>query len=135
MQASGKHEGSSRRQENTRGRHASAKTDFTGLLRAWVGPGLIAHFGGTLAIASGSAPRYAVQRPLDTRAGDGTYTLTRHEDATHNTHKQKVRCGLCTDEKAFSRADALTRHYRVCHPDVDLPSKRRRRRGPVTSCP
>ncbi|KAI1290556.1 hypothetical protein F5Y03DRAFT_56393 [Xylaria venustula] len=55
------------------------------------------------------------------------YDLTRHEDTIHNAKKQKVRCGLCTEEKLFSRADALTRHYRVCHPDVNVPGKHRRR--------
>ncbi|KAK4179997.1 hypothetical protein QBC36DRAFT_343307 [Triangularia setosa] len=55
------------------------------------------------------------------------YDLTRHEDTIHNARKQKVRCNLCTDEKTFSRADALTRHYRVCHPDVEFPGKQRRR--------
>lgn len=55
------------------------------------------------------------------------YDLTRHEDTIHNARKQKVRCNLCTEEKTFSRADALTRHYRVCHPDVELPGKYRRR--------
>ncbi|KAI1121191.1 hypothetical protein F5Y10DRAFT_105941 [Nemania abortiva] len=57
------------------------------------------------------------------------YDLTRHEDTIHNARKQKVRCGLCTEEKTFSRADALTRHYRVCHPDAELPGKHRRRGG------
>ncbi|KAK3899953.1 hypothetical protein C8A05DRAFT_17684 [Staphylotrichum tortipilum] len=55
------------------------------------------------------------------------YDLTRHEDTIHNAKKQKVRCDLCTDEKTFSRADALTRHYRVCHPDVEIPGQKRRR--------
>ncbi|KAL6915917.1 hypothetical protein ACHAPO_005372 [Fusarium lateritium] len=57
------------------------------------------------------------------------YDLTRHEDTIHNARKQKVRCDLCTEEKTFSRADALTRHYRVCHPDMELPGKHRRRGG------
>lgn len=57
------------------------------------------------------------------------YDLTRHEDTIHNARKQKVRCDLCTEEKTFSRADALTRHYRVCHPDMELPGKYRRRGG------
>ncbi|KAK4130893.1 hypothetical protein BT67DRAFT_205113 [Trichocladium antarcticum] len=57
------------------------------------------------------------------------YDLTRHEDTIHNVRKQKVRCDMCTDEKTFSRADALTRHYRVCHPDVEFPGKHRRRGG------
>ncbi|PHH81112.1 hypothetical protein CDD80_2097 [Ophiocordyceps camponoti-rufipedis] len=57
------------------------------------------------------------------------YDLTRHEDTIHNARKQKVRCDLCAEEKTFSRADALTRHYRVCHPDVDLPGVKHKRRG------
>jgi hypothetical protein len=57
------------------------------------------------------------------------YDLTRHEDTIHNVWKQKVRCNMCIEEKTFSRADALTRHYRVCHPDVDFPGKHRRRGG------
>jgi hypothetical protein len=55
------------------------------------------------------------------------YDLTRHEDTIHNARKLKVRCDLCTEDKTFSRADALTRHYRVCHPDVEFPGKHRRR--------
>ncbi|KAL2018056.1 hypothetical protein VTK56DRAFT_1322 [Thermocarpiscus australiensis] len=57
------------------------------------------------------------------------YDLTRHEHTIHNAHKQKVRCDLCTEERTFSRADALTRHYRVCHPDAEFPGKQRRRGG------
>ncbi|KAH8903936.1 hypothetical protein BR93DRAFT_883682 [Coniochaeta sp. PMI_546] len=57
------------------------------------------------------------------------YDLTRHEDTIHNARKQKVRCNLCTDEKTFSRADALTRHYRVCHPEVEFSGRHRRRGG------
>lgn len=55
------------------------------------------------------------------------YDLTRHEDTIHNARKQKVRCHLCTEEKTFSRNDALTRHMRVVHPDVDWPGKQKRR--------
>ncbi|KAL2821289.1 hypothetical protein BDW59DRAFT_111574 [Aspergillus cavernicola] len=55
------------------------------------------------------------------------YDLTRHEDTIHNARKQKVRCHLCTEEKTFSRNDALTRHMRVVHPEVDWPGKQRRR--------
>ena len=55
------------------------------------------------------------------------YDLTRHEDTIHNARKLKVRCDICTEEKTFSRADALTRHYRVCHPEMELPGKHRRR--------
>lgn len=56
-----------------------------------------------------------------------SYDLTRHEDTIHNNRKQKVRCQLCTDEKTFSRNDALTRHMRVVHPDVEFPGRQRRR--------
>jgi len=55
------------------------------------------------------------------------YDLTRHEDTIHNGRKQKVRCALCVEEKTFSRNDALTRHMRVVHPEVDFPGKHRRR--------
>ena len=58
-----------------------------------------------------------------------SYDLTRHEDTIHNARKQKVRCHLCTEEKTFSRNDALTRHMRVVHPDVDFPGKTKRRPG------
>jgi len=57
------------------------------------------------------------------------YDLTRHEDTIHNARKQKVRCHLRTEEKTFSRNDALTRHMRVVHPDVDWPGKTRRKNG------
>jgi hypothetical protein len=55
------------------------------------------------------------------------YDLTRHEDTIHNIRKQKVRCALCVEDKTFSRNDALTRHMRVVHPEVDFPGKHRRR--------
>ncbi|KAL9125241.1 MAG: hypothetical protein Q9217_005529 [Psora testacea] len=58
-----------------------------------------------------------------------SYDLTRHEDTIHNNRKTKVRCHLCTEEKTFSRNDALTRHMRVVHPDVDFPGRNRRRGG------
>jgi hypothetical protein len=67
-------------------------------------------------------------KPCDT-VFSRPYDLTRHEHTIHNARKQKVRCDLCTDDKTFSRADALTRHYRVCHPDVEFPGKQRRRGG------
>jgi hypothetical protein len=57
------------------------------------------------------------------------YDLTRHEDTIHNGRKQKVRCALCVEEKTFSRNDALTRHMRVVHPEVDFPGKHRKRGG------
>ena len=54
------------------------------------------------------------------------YDLTRHEDTIHNGRKQKVRCPICREEKTFSRNDALTRHMRVVHPEVEAFGKRRR---------
>jgi hypothetical protein len=56
------------------------------------------------------------------------YDLTRHEDTIHNAKKQKVRCMVCTEEKTFSRNDALTRHMRVVHPDVEFAGKVKRGR-------
>ena len=55
------------------------------------------------------------------------YDLTRHEDTIHNNRKQKVRCPMCREEKTFSRNDALTRHMRVVHPEVETFGKRGRR--------
>ena len=55
------------------------------------------------------------------------YDLTRHEDTIHNNRKQKVRCPMCREEKTFSRNDALTRHMRVVHPEVESFAKRSRR--------
>ena len=55
------------------------------------------------------------------------YDLTRHEDTIHNARKQKVRCQLCVEEKTFSRNDALTRHMRVVHPEVEFPGKSKRK--------
>jgi hypothetical protein len=55
------------------------------------------------------------------------YDLTRHEDTIHNSRKMKVRCAFCTEEKMFSRSDALTRHMRVVHPDINWPGKTRRK--------
>jgi hypothetical protein len=55
------------------------------------------------------------------------YDLTRHEDTIHNSHNQKFRCYYCTDKNQFSRKDALARHMRVVHPEVDWPGKQRRK--------
>jgi uncharacterized Zn-finger protein len=55
------------------------------------------------------------------------YDLTRHEDTIHNGRKQKVRCPMCREEKTFSRNDALTRHMRVVHPEVENFGKRGKR--------
>ncbi|GAM89832.1 hypothetical protein ANO11243_078710 [Dothideomycetidae sp. 11243] len=55
------------------------------------------------------------------------YDLTRHEDTIHNRKKDKVRCEYCREERTFSRNDALTRHMRVVHPEIDHLGKRGRR--------
>lgn len=57
------------------------------------------------------------------------YDLTRHEDTIHNARKQKVHCPYCTEEKTFSRNDALTRHLRVVHPEHADTTRRRRGGG------
>jgi len=58
------------------------------------------------------------------------YDLTRHEDTIHNARKLKVHCPICTEEKSFSRNDALTRHLRVVHPQyADAQQAGRRRRA------
>jgi hypothetical protein len=56
------------------------------------------------------------------------YDLTRHEDTIH-AQKTKVRCNYCTEEKTFSRNDALTRHMRVVHPNVEFAGKTKTRKG------
>ena len=56
------------------------------------------------------------------------YDLTRHEDTIHG-QRTKVRCAYCAEEKTFSRNDALTRHMRVVHPNVEFAGKHGRRRG------
>ncbi|KAI9814875.1 MAG: hypothetical protein M1826_002145 [Phylliscum demangeonii] len=69
--------------------------------------------------ATGKACNLLFSRPYD---------LTRHEDTIHNGRKQKVRCQHCTDqEKTFSRYDALTRHMRVVHPEVEFGARARRK--------
>lgn len=55
------------------------------------------------------------------------YDLTRHEDTIHNVRKEKAKCCFCPEEKCFSRNDALTRHMRVVHPDIQWPGKVKRR--------
>lgn len=57
------------------------------------------------------------------------YDLTRHEQSLHAPNKKKLRCPYCTEEKLFSRADALTRHSRVVHSTQAWPGKQRRRPG------
>ena len=53
------------------------------------------------------------------------YDLTRHKDTIHNARK-KVHCQFCTEEKTFSRNDALKRHMRVVHQEISFPRKNRR---------
>lgn len=51
------------------------------------------------------------------------YDLTRHEDIIHNGRKPMWRCNVCLEDKPFSRENALTRHFRVCHPDLPRPRR------------
>ena len=50
------------------------------------------------------------------------FDLTMHEDIVHN---HRVRCPYCAEEKIFSRNDALIRHIRVVHPELDYEGKDR----------
>jgi hypothetical protein len=43
---------------------------------------------------------------------------------------QKPGCDLCADDKISNRADVLTRHYLVYHPNVEFPGKQGRCGGP-----
>lgn len=45
------------------------------------------------------------------------HDLTRHKDTIHNACKQNMQCNVCKD-KTFSCANALTRYYCVCYPDL-----------------
>ncbi|KAG4028396.1 hypothetical protein MFRU_022g01130 [Monilinia fructicola] len=55
------------------------------------------------------------------------YDLTRHEHTIHSM-KDKLRCEYCTEDKTFSRNDALNRHMRVIHPDIKVPEKERKKK-------
>ena len=62
------------------------------------------------------------------------YDLARHGYTIHSPRSEKVRCHFCTEEKTFSRNDALTRHMRVVHPEIDwLPTNHPGYIGPF--CP
>ncbi|KAK3369557.1 hypothetical protein B0T24DRAFT_494168, partial [Lasiosphaeria ovina] len=50
------------------------------------------------------------------------YDLIRYEHTIHN----KPRYVVYNREKTFSRADALTRYYRIYHPNRELLSGKRR---------
>jgi dsRNA-specific ribonuclease len=45
--------------------------------------------------------------------------LARHEATVHSSPRQRFRCQLCAGEKSFSRKDALSKHMRVVHSEVD----------------
>ncbi|KJF60719.1 uncharacterized protein CIMG_13170 [Coccidioides immitis RS] len=52
------------------------------------------------------------------------YDLTRHKATVHDVCKQKAQCLLCGG--TFSRDDALIRHMRMVHSEVNQPDKRQR---------
>ena len=48
-----------------------------------------------------------------------SYDAGRDENTSYQTRRmQRVSCALCTEEKTFSRAEALQRHMRVVHPNT-----------------
>ena len=51
------------------------------------------------------------------------YDLIRHEETVHRDSEKSVKCLVCTREKTFSRNDALARHMRVVHPEVNYLGK------------
>jgi hypothetical protein len=70
----------------------------------------------------------STNRPCNTEFSR-PYDLTRHEDTMHNVTKRKYRCPYCTtDNKTFSRRDALTRHHRVAH-GIDTSRRRQRQQA------
>ena len=83
----------------------TGRNSTTDLSRSQAGP----HHCGGINPSTGRVCNEAFSRPYD---------LTRHQDTIHNAHKQKIGCNLCVEQRTFSGADALTRHYRVCHPDA-----------------
>ena len=52
-----------------------------------------------------------------------SYDLIRHENTIHNSHKMKVRCQFCTEEKTFSKTIELIIHMRIVHSDFDFRGK------------
>ncbi|PGG95011.1 hypothetical protein AJ80_10047 [Polytolypa hystricis UAMH7299] len=101
-------------QRNAAGTHGVGRGPAAALLDSQVGPHHCTRDNPT----TGKRCNSVFSRPYD---------LTRHEDTIHNTQKRKVQCSLCT-EKTFSRNDALTRHMRVVHPEVDWIGKQKARR-------
>ncbi|KAH8677263.1 hypothetical protein BX600DRAFT_430626 [Xylariales sp. PMI_506] len=115
-----KHKREGHRQANALGSTRTSLTSSPGVPDSLLGSQAGPHRCDRINPSTGKSCNTVFSRPYD---------LTRHEDTIHNARKKKVRCNLCTEEKTFSRADALTRHYRVCHPDVEFPGKHRRRGG------
>lgn len=101
-------------QKHKRERHRQHETVVTTVTHSQAGP----HRCDRINPSTGKPCNSIFSRPYD---------LTRHEDTIHNARKMKVRCHLCTEEKTFSRNDALTRHMRVVHPDVDWVGKQKRK--------
>jgi hypothetical protein len=95
----------------------------------------------TPGVGSGMTPAELMERNLQTgpykceRINPGTgkpcnaifsrpYDLTRHEDTIHNPNKQKAHYDFY-EENTVPCRDALTRHLRVKHPEVDIGEYRR----------
>lgn len=54
------------------------------------------------------------------------YDLSRHEAVFHKGQSQKVRCHICPEGTTFTRADGLTRHFRLWHPELEIPGNHRK---------
>lgn len=55
-----------------------------------------------------------IHNPRNTTA---SYDAEGDEDTTYQTRRmQRVGCAMCTEEKTFSRPEALRRHMRIVHP-------------------
>jgi len=109
-----KHKREGHRQINTHNPHSPGMTSAALLRNSQAGP----HKCDRINPSTGKPCNTIFSRPYD---------LTRHEDTIHNARKQKVRCHLCTEDKSFSRSDALTRHMRVVHPEVEFGGRSRRK--------
>jgi protein RPN4 len=108
-----KHKREGHRQINTHHPHSPGMTSAALMRNSQAGP----HKCDRINPSTGKPCNTIFSRPYD---------LTRHEDTIHNARKQKVRCHLCTEDKSFSRNDALTRHMRVVHPEVEFGRSRRK---------
>jgi uncharacterized Zn-finger protein len=78
-------------------------------------------------VSEANLQRYSQTNPASGKPWERTFScphdLSDHGDITHDSNDAKVRCAMCREEKVFSRHDALIRHMRVVHPEVELMGK------------